>query len=118
MVWVHDIWYATMLTQSQERTQVPTSVLANHLPAVPSPAREPSAPVQAPNVQPAVNETATQELSTMAISPVTLPSLSPFILTPPPTVVISPPKKRKGPQILFVNYLDDEPKRPWKRSRR
>ena len=49
-----------------------------------------------------------------------LTSLPPSILTPPPTVEsLSPVGKRKHPQsVKFLNYLDPEPKRASRRSRR
>ena len=87
---------ATTFTQSQERTQRPTNVLANHLPSVPIPPREPSASVQAPNIDPTIKETAAQALSTMATLTPTPPSLPSSILTPPPTVQLSPGPLKSG----------------------
>ena len=81
---------ATTRTQPEEQEQIPTNVLADHLPAMPIPAQEPvvTAPttsVQTPTVEPAVKETSTPPH----------PSLPPSILTPPPSVEMSPgpPKK-------------------------
>ncbi|KAL9962026.1 hypothetical protein ACROYT_G031085 [Oculina patagonica] len=97
---------------TQEQKQIST---AGDLPRVPTPLQEspvtrPAAPVQTPNQQ---------VITSMATSTPLPPSPPPSILTPPPTVEsLSPPKKRKRPQIRFVNYLDDEPKRPSRRSRR
>ncbi|XP_078367598.1 uncharacterized protein LOC144651511 [Oculina patagonica] len=97
---------------TQEQKQIST---AGNLPTVPTPLQEspvtiPAAPVQTPNQQ---------VITSMATSTPLPPSPPPSILTPPPTVEsLSPPKKRKRPQIRFVNYWDDEPKRPSRRSRR
>ncbi|KAL9988568.1 hypothetical protein ACROYT_G003026 [Oculina patagonica] len=99
---------------TQEQKQIST---AGNLPTVPTPLQEspvtiPAAPVQTPNQQ---------VITSMATSTPLPPSPPPSILTPPPTVHVeslSPPKKRKRPQIRFVNYWDDEPKRPSRRSRR
>ncbi|KAJ7350964.1 hypothetical protein OS493_037582 [Desmophyllum pertusum] len=50
------------------------------------------------------------------------PTLVPSALTPPPTVeLMSPPKKRKRPRIQLKNYLDDDAQKtygPFRRSRR
>ena len=104
---------ATTRTQPEEQEQIPTNVLADHLQAMPIPAQEPvvtipTTSVQTPTVEPAVKETSTPPH----------PSLPPSILTPPPTVEMSPgpSKKRKRPHIRLLNYLDDE--KPSRRSRR
>ena len=109
-------------TQPQESNQISTNVLTGDTPTAPNPVQEPpeiipATPVQAPPTQ----VTAPQALSTMAISSsISSPSLPPSILTPPPTVEsLSPVRKRKRPQsVKFVNYLDYEPKRASRRSRR
>ena len=110
---------ATISTQPQESNQMSTTVLTGGLPTVPNPDQEPPEiilPVQAPT-----QVTAPQALSTMATSSsISSPALPPSILTPPPTVeTLSPVRKRKRPQsVKFVNYLDYEPKKASRRSRR
>ena len=113
---------AAIPTQPQESNQMSTNVLTGDTPTAPNPVQEPpeiipATPVQAPPTQ----VTAPQALSTMATSSsISSPSLPPSILTPPPTVEsLSPVRKRKRPQsVKFVNYLDYEPKRASRRSRR
>ena len=113
---------AAIPTQPQESNQFSTNVLTGDTPTAPNPVQEPpeiipATPVQAPPTQ----VTAPQALSTMATSSsISSPSLPPSILTPPPTVEsLSPVRKRKRPQsVKFVNYLDYEPKRASRRSRR
>ncbi len=63
---------------------------------------------------------ATPAAPVQALDPQVITSMatSTPLLPPPPTVEMSPPKKRKRPQIRFVNYLDDKPKRPSRQSRR
>lgn len=116
---------ATMLTQPQEQEQISTNVLAGNcnLPTVPIPVQEPTVilpmtPVQVPTVEPEAKVVAPQALSTMVTSTPTPSALPSSLLTPPPTVDLSPPKKRKRPQIRLTNYLDEEePKGPSRRSR-
>ena len=113
---------AAIPTQPQESNQISTNVLTGDTPTAPNPVQEPpeiipATPVQAPPTQ----VTAPQALSTMATSSsISSPSLPPSILTPPPTVEsLSPVRKCKRPQsVKFVNYLDYEPKRASRRSRR
>lgn len=112
---------ATIPAQPQESNQISTNVLTGDAPTAPNPVQElpeitPATPVQAPT-----QVTAPQALSTTATSSsIASPSLPPSILTPPPTVEsLSPVRKRKRPQsVKFVNYLDYEPKRASRRSRR
>ena len=111
----------TTLTQPEE--QEPTNALGDHLPTMPVPTQGiplaiPTTPVQASNLGPAVKETAPQASSSTATFTPPHPSLPPSILTPPPTVEMSPgpSKKRKRPHIRLINYLDDE--KPSRRSRR
>ena len=112
---------AAMLTQ--ERKPNSTSDPTGNVSTVPVPVQEPpvtipAAPVQAPNVEPTFKAADPQLITSMAASTPLPPSLPPSMLTPPPTVEMSPPKKRKRPQIRLVNYLDDKPKRPSRQSRR
>ena len=113
---------ATISTQPQESNQMSTTVLTGGLPtAVPKPDQEPPEIIPATPVQAPTQVTAPQALSTMATSSAISPSsLPPSILTPPPTVEsLSPVRKRKRPQsVKFVNYLDYEPKKTSRRSRR
>ncbi|KAL9958150.1 hypothetical protein ACROYT_G035124 [Oculina patagonica] len=101
---------ATKWAEPQEKKQISTT---ENLPTVPTPspklATVPATPVQAPDPQ---------VITSMATSTPLPPSPPPSILTPPTTVEMSPPKKRKRPQIRLVNYLDDKPKRPSRQSRR
>ena len=110
-------------TQTLPEEQEPTNALADHLSTIPVPTQEPSlaipkTPVQASNIGPAAKETQASPTAIPFSPPPT--SLPPSILTPPPTVEKSPgpPKKRKRPEFRFLNYLDDEAKRPSRRSRR
>ena len=103
---------AAMRHQPQQQNQISSDVLASSLPTAPTPVQEPLVttpvtPVQALNVESAAKVADAQILSTMATSTPLPPSLPPSILTPPPTVELSPPKKRKRLQIQLVNYLDD-----------
>ena len=112
---------AAMLTQ--ERKPNSTSDPTGNVSTVPVPVQEPpvtipAAPVQAPNVEPTFKAADPQLITSMTASTPLPPSLPPSMLTPPPTVEMSPPKKRKRPQIRLVNYLDDKPKRPSRQSRR
>ena len=113
---------ATISTQPQESNQMSTTVLTGGLStAVPNPDQEPPEIIPATPVQAPTQVTAPQALSTMATSSsISSPSLPPSILTPPPTVEsLSPVRKRKRPQsVKFVNYLDYEPKKASRRSRR
>ena len=104
---------ATMLTQPQEQEQISTNALAGNcnLPTVPIPVQEPTVilpttSVQAPTVEPEAKVVAPQALSTTATSTPTPSAFPSSLLTPPPTVDLSPPGKRKRPQIRFINYLD------------
>ena len=110
----------TISTQPQESNS--TNVLTGGLPtAVPKPYQEQPEIIPATPVQVSTQVTAPQALSTMATSSsISSPSLPPSILTPPPTVeTLSPVRKRKRPQsVKFVNYLDYEPKKASRRSRR
>ena len=112
---------ATIPTQSQESNQISTNVLTGDVPTAPIPVEEPPGIITATPPQASTQVTAPQVLSTTATSSSILsPSLPPSILTPPPTVEsLSPVRKRKRPQsVKFVNYLDYEPKRASRRSRR
>ena len=110
---------ATIPTQPQEPNS--TNVLTGDLPTAINPVQEPPEIIPATPVQVSTQVTAPQALSTMATSSsISSPSLPPSILTPPPTVeTLSPGRKRKRPQsVKFVNYLDYEPKKTSRRSRR
>ena len=112
---------AAMLTQ--ERKPNSTSDPTGNVSTVPVPVQEPpvtipASPVQAPNVEPTFKAADPHLITSMTASTPLPPSLPPSMLTPPPTVEMSPPKKRKRPQIRLVNYLDDKPKRPSRQSRR
>ena len=112
---------ATIPTQSQESNQISTNVLTGDVPTAPIPVEEPPGIITATPPQASTQVTAPQVLSTTATSSfISFPSLPPSILTPPPTVEsLSPVRKRKRPQsVKFVNYLDYEPKRASRRSRR
>ena len=112
---------ATIPTQSQESNQISTNVLTGDVPTAPIPVEEPPGIITATPPQAPTQVTAPQVLSTTATSSsISSPSLPPSILTPPPTVEsLSPVRKRKRPQsVKFVNYLDYEPKRASRRSRR
>ena len=112
---------ATIHTQPQESNQISTNVLTGEVPTAPNPVQEPPEIIPATPVQAPTQVTAPQALSTMATSSsISSPALPPSILTPPPTVEsLSPVRKRKRPQsVKFVNYLDYEPKRASRRSRR
>ena len=112
---------ATIPTQSQESNQISTNVLTGDVPTAPIPVEEPPGIITATPPQASTQVTAPQVLSTTATSSsISSPSLPPSILTPPPTVEsLSPVRKRKRPQsVKFVNYLDYEPKRASRRSRR
>ena len=112
---------ATLPTQHQESNQISMNVLAGEVPTAPNPVQEPPEIMTATPVQAPTQVTAPQALSTMATSSsISPPSLPPPILTPPPTVESLPPvRKRKRPQSdKFVNYLDYEPKKASRRSRR
>ena len=101
--------------------QMSTNVLTGEVPTAPSPVEEPPGIITATPPQAPTQVTAPQVLSTTATSSsISSPSLPPSILTPPPTVEsLSPVRKRKRPQsVKFVNYLDYEPKRASRRSRR
>ena len=104
---------AAMLTQERKpnSTSDPTGNVL-------TPVTIPAAPVQAPYFEPAVKAADPQLIASMTASTPLPPSLPPSMLTPPPTVEMSPPKKRKRRQIRLVNYLDDKPKRPSRQSRR
>ena len=111
----------TIPTQPQEPNQISTNVLTGDLPTAPNPVQEPPEITPATPVQVPTQVTAPQALSTMATSSSNpSPSLPPSILTPPPIVeTLSPVRKRKRPQsVKFVNYLDYEPKKASRRSRR
>ena len=98
-----------------------TNLLAGDVATAPNIVQEPPEIIPATPVQTPTQVTAPKALSTMATSSsISPPSLSPSILTPPPTVEsLSPVRKRKRPQsVKFVNYLDPEPKRASRRSRR
>ena len=104
---------ATILPQPQGREHISNEAMVNNLPTVPP------TPGQAPALEPTVKEPAPHPLSTITTSTPAPPSLPPSILTPPPTVeTLSPARKRKRPQLKFVNYMDDEPKKLSRRSRR
>ena len=112
---------ATIHTQPQESNQISTNVLTGEVPTASNPVQEPPEIIPATPVQAPTQVTAPQVLSTMATSSsISSPALLPSILTPPPTVEsLSPVRKRKRPQsVKFVNYLDYEPKRAPRRSRR
>ena len=114
---------ATIPTQPQESNQISTNVLTGEIPTASNPVQEPPEIIAATPVQAPTQVTAQQAyaLSTMAnSSSISSPALPPSILTPPPTVEsLSPVRKRKRPQsVKFVNYLDCEPKRASRRSRR
>ncbi|KAJ7393384.1 hypothetical protein OS493_006355 [Desmophyllum pertusum] len=89
--------------QVQEQKQISATPLVNKTTpmTVPVPPVAPSSP-----------------LTTVAATPTLVPSA----LTPPPTVeLMSPPKKRKRPRIQLKNYLDDDAQKtygPFRRSRR
>ena len=112
---------ATIPTQPQEPNQISTNVLTGDVPTAPNPVQKPPEIIPTTPVQAPTQVTAPQALSTMATSSsISSPSLPPSILTPPPTVeTLSPVRKRKRPQsVKFVNYLDYEPKKASRRSRR
>ena len=103
---------ATTLTQPAEQEQIPTNVLADHLPTMPVPAPQESQ-VTKPKISVQVS---TVELAFKEASTPPSTSYPPFVLTPPPTVGMSPcpPKKPKRTHIRLVNYLDDDAKRAFK----
>ena len=108
---------AKILTHTQESSQIST----NSRSIAPNPVQEPPEIIPATPVQAPTQVTAPQALSTMATSSsISNHSLPLWILTPPPTVkLLSPVRKCKRPQsVKFVNYLDSEPKRASRRSRR
>ena len=108
-------------TQPQESSQISTNVPTGDAATAPNPVQEPSEIIPATPFQAPTQVTTPQALSTMAnTSSISPPSLPLSILTPPPTVeILSPVRKRKRPQsVKFVNYLDPEPKRASRRSRR
>ena len=110
---------ATIPIQPQEPNS--TNVLTGDLPTAINSVQEPPEIIPATPVQVSTQVTPPQALSTMAnSSSISSPSLPPSILTPPPTVeMLSPVRKRKRPQsVKFVNYLDYEPKKTSRRSRR
>ena len=113
---------ATIPTQPQESNQTSTNVLTTgEVPTAPNPVQRPPKIITATPVQAPTLVTAPQASSTMATSSsISPPSLPPSVLTPPPTVEsLSPVRKRKRPQsVKFVNYLDYEPKKTTRRSRR
>ena len=112
---------ATISTQPHESRQMSTNLLTGDVATAPNIVQEPPEIIPATTVQTPTQVTAPQALSTMATSSsISPPSLPPSILTPPPTVEsLSPVRKRKRPQsVKFVNYLDPEPKRASRRSRR
>ena len=112
---------ATIPTQPQEPNQISTNVWTGDVPTAPNPVQEPPEIIPATPIQVPTQVTAPQALSTMATySSISSPSLPPSILTPPPTVeTLSLVRKRKRPQsVKFVNYLDYEPKKASRRSRR
>ena len=112
---------APMPTQAQEPNQISTSVLTGDVPTMPNPDQEQPQIITATPVQAPTQVTAPQTVSTKATSSsISPPSIPPSILTPPPTVEsVSPVRKRKRPQsVKFVNYLDYEPKKASRRSRR
>ena len=108
---------ATIPTQPQELNQISANVLTGDVPTAPNPVQEPQEIIPATPVQVPTQVTAPQALSTMATSS---SISSPSILTPSPTVeMLSPVRKRKRPQsVKFVNYLDYEPKKTSRQSRR
>ena len=106
---------------SQPEVNLPASLGDSTTVTAPNPVQEPPEIIPATPVQTPTQVTAPQALSTMATSSsISPPPLPPSILTPPPTVEsLSPVRKRKRPQsVKFVNYLDPEPKRSSRRSRR
>ena len=112
---------ATLPTKPQESNQISTNALTGEVPTAPKPVQEPPEIIPATPVQAPTQVTAPQTLSTMAnSSSISPPYLPPSILTPPPTVEsLSPVRKRIRPQsVKFVNYLDYEPKKASRRSRR
>ena len=69
--------------------------------------------------QPVTQMPSSSPITTVAATP----TIAPSVLTPPPTVeLMSPPKKRKRPPIpQLKNYLDDDAQKtygPFRRSRR
>ena len=112
---------ATIPTQSQESNQISTNALTGDVAIAPNQIQEPPEIIPATPVQTPTQVTAPQALFTMATSSSISPPSFPYsILTPPPTVKsLSSVRKRKRPQsVKFVNYLDPEPKRASRRSRR
>ena len=113
---------ATIPTQPKESNQTSTNVqTTGEVPTAPNAVQEPPKIITATPVQAPTQVTTPQALSTIATSSsISPPSLPPSILTPPPTVEsLSPVRKRKRPQsVKFVNYLDYEPKKATRRSRR
>ena len=112
---------ATISTQPQESSQISTNVPTGDAATAPNPVQEPPEIIPATPVQALTQVTAPLALSTMATSSsISPPSIPPSVLTPSATVEsLSPVRKRKRPQsIKFVNYLDPEPKRASRRSRR
>ena len=113
---------ATIPTQTKESNQTSTNVqTTGEVPTAPNAVQEPPKIITATPVQAPTQVTTPQALSTMATSSsISPPSLPPSVLTPPPTVEsLSPVRKRKRPQsVKFVNYLDYEPKKATRRSRR
>ena len=109
------------MNTSQPEVNLPASLGDSTTVTAPNPVQEPPEIIPATPVQTPTQVTAPQALSTMATSSsISPPPLPPSILTPPPTVEsLSPVRKRKRPQsVKFVNYLDPEPKRASRRSRR
>jgi len=109
------------LPYSEERIGNSSNLLTNN---VPEPIQEPVAvtvnPVQSPLTVQAIFEpvqtpTVQTPLTVQATPAKVLPPSS--ILTPPPTVEAPSQRKRKPPQIRFVNYLEEDD-RPSRRSRR
>ena len=113
---------ATIPTQPKKSNRTATNVqTTGEVPTAPNAAQEPPKIITATPVQAPTQVTTPQALSTMATSfSISSPSLPPSVLTPPPTVEsLSPVRKRKRPQsVKFVNYLDYEPKKATRRSRR
>ena len=113
---------ATIPTRPKESNQTSTNVqTTGEVPTAPNAVQEPPKIKTATPVQAPTQVTTPQALSTMATSSsISPPSLPPSVLTPPPTVEsLSPVRKLKRPQsVKFVNYLDYEPKKATRRSRR
>ena len=108
---------ATLPTQPQESNHVSTNVLTGEVPTAPNPVQRNHNSHSSSSTNPSDSPTSLIYHGNFFLH---LTYLPPSILKPPPTVEsLSPVRKRKRPQsVKFVNYLDYEPKKACRRSRR